>query len=221
MKRTLEFLSQLSEHNNREWFQANKAAFEASKKEVIALCTFIHNALGKQAPEILRDDPSKALFRIYRDTRFSNDKTPYKNNLGFWLAPGSKQDIRAGFYVHIQPNASFIAAGVWMPPAPELQAIRQEIYFRHEELKSLLNNTKLRKAWGELEGEQLKTAPKGYDKDHPAIDLLRHKSLVLTKNYSNKDLNSENWKDEVVEQLVLTIPFVRFLNAALEMASGD
>ncbi len=221
MKRTLEFLSQLSEHNNREWFQANKSAFEVSKKEVVALCTYIHNTLGKQAPEILRDDPSKALFRIYRDTRFSNDKTPYKNNLGFWLAPGSKQDIRAGFYVHIQPEASFIAAGIWMPPAPELQAIRQEIYFRHEELSAVLSQSKLRKVWGDLEGEQLKTAPKGYDKDHPAIDLLKFKSLVLTKNYSNKALLSEAWKDEVVEHLVLTIPVVRFLNGALEMAAAN
>lgn len=218
MKRTLAFLRQLSSNNNRDWFHANKAEFDAAKKEVVELSAYVNLHLGKQMPEILREDPAKALFRIYRDTRFSNDKTPYKINQGFWFAPGNKQDIRAGFYVHIQPNASFIAAGVWMPPSPQLQAIRQEIHFQHEALRNILNHKQLKKEWGALGGDQLKTVPKGFEKDHPAIDLLKFKSLVLTKDFSDTEIQNEAWRKAIVSHFETAIPFVRFLNAALEMS---
>ena len=218
MKSTLAFLKDLSSNNQRDWFQANKKAYDQSRSEVLNLCGHVINELSKYDPLVADIPPAKALFRIYRDTRFSANKTPYKNNQGFWLSPGNVKDSIAGYYVHIQPKESFIAAGIYMPQAKELNAIRQEINFNHKALRKILDNKSFREFWGGLMDDQLKTMPRGFEKDHPAADLLKYKSIVVTKKLSDKEVISDGLPIKIAEALSSAIPFVHFINEALSMA---
>lgn len=217
MKLTLEFLNELSSNNNRDWFQANKKRYDQSRLEVIALAREVHSQLVEFDPTLTASNPDKSVFRIYRDTRFSANKTPYKNNQGFWLSKGEKNDIYAGYYVHCQPGESFIAAGIWMPPAPQLNALRQEIHFNHEVLRNILHHKTFKSIWENLDDQQLKSMPRGYEKDHPAADLLKYKSYVVSKQLSDKEMAQKDLAQSIVKDLKTTVPLVHFLNQALEM----
>ena len=179
MTPVLEFLAELERNNNREWFNANKGKYEAANKEVISLTgQVLENiqAFDSGLSDIVAKD---CLFRIYRDVRFSGDKSPYKNNMGAWMAAGGKKSPSAGYYMHFQPGQSFVAAGVWMPESPVLNAIRQEIHFNHAALSKVLNGKDFKRTFPKLDDYQLKTVPKGFEKDHPAIELLKYKSFVV------------------------------------------
>lgn len=218
MKSTLAFLKDLSANNQRDWFQANKKAYDQSRSEIIQLCSEVISDLSQFDPLVADIPPAKAVFRIYRDTRFSANKTPYKNNQGFWLSPGNVKEPIAGYYVHIQPNESFIAAGIYMPQSKELNAIRQEINFNHEALRKILDRKAFREIWGDLMDDQLKTMPRGFEKDHPAADLLKYKSIVVSRKLSDKEVIASGLSKKIAEILSTAIPLVHFLNEALSMA---
>ncbi|MFZ7122370.1 MAG: DUF2461 domain-containing protein, partial [Bacteroidota bacterium] len=166
--KTFAFLKALKKNNNRDWFNDHKSEYENAKDNVlgfiqelvVAFSTFDSSLRGLEAKD--------CLFRIYRDTRFSKDKTPYKTNLGASINAGGKKSMGPGYYVHLEPGGSFIAGGIWMPPADEVKKIRQEIDYNGKDLKKILTKPSFKKAFGGLSREHaLKTAPKGYPKDHP------------------------------------------------------
>lgn len=187
--KTYAFLKALKKNNNRDWFNDHKSEYENAKDNVlgfiqelvVAFSTFDSSLRGLEAKD--------CLFRIYRDTRFSKDKTPYKTNLGASINAGGKKSMGPGYYVHLEPGGSFIAGGIWMPPADEVKKIRQEIDYNGKDLKKVLTKPSFKKAFGGLSREHaLKTAPKGYPKDHPDIELLKLNSFIVWKNVSDKDI---------------------------------
>ena len=213
------FLSALAQNNHREWFESHRGDYDAARKQVAQFATEMHAGLVSFDASLSVCNPAKSVFRIYRDTRFSHDKTPYKNNMGFWFSAAPKSKVGAGYYVHLQPGASFIAAGVYMPPAAELQAIRQEIYFNGDSLEAILRQKSFKKIFDGLEDHRLKTSPKGYPKEHPHIELLRQKSLVVSKTYDDKSLGAAGMVTKIASDLGAAAPLVSFINKAIQL--GD
>ncbi len=214
---TFEFLGDLAQNNDREWFQANKARYEDARGEFIGLVAQLIGRIADFDPAITRLDPRKAVFRIYRDTRFSRDKSPYKINMGAHLAAtGGKPDERAGYYIHVQPGESFLAGGAYHPAGEWLRGIRAAIDQRGEQLVRVLQDKNFRKYFGEMSGEKLKTRPRDYSADHPRIELLRYKSFLAVHHLRDEELqkpDSLNHAGRVFEALK---PFDDFLNSALD-----
>jgi uncharacterized protein (TIGR02453 family) len=181
-----DFLNALKQHNNRDWFNAHKAQFQAEQDQVIL---FADALLAQLAAHDLVETPSgkKSLHRIYRDTRFSADKTPYKTNWSGSFKRATRQR-RGGYYFHLEPGNSFIAGGFWGPSPEDLKRIRDDIAFDAAPLRKILNSRLFRSTFGALEGEQLKTAPKGFEADHEAIDLLRYKQFLLIKRFPDQEV---------------------------------
>jgi uncharacterized protein (TIGR02453 family) len=221
-KKTLDFLAELRENNTRDWFEANRKQYEASKKDVeqlvnqliAGISTFDNGLHGLEAKSVM--------FRIFKDVRFSKDKSPYKTNLGAWMAGGGKDSMNAGYYLHVESgDKSFLAGGSYMPPANVLKAIREAIDDDHEGLREILAHKDFVKNFGGLEGETLKTTPKGYDKDHPAIDLLRHKSMVVSHKITDKELVSAGFVEKAVGIYKTMYPLTIFLNRAIAEAKPE
>ena len=216
MKTTLDFLRKLSRNNNREWFEKNKSQFEASKKEIKSLTENFIRDFAKHDPGIAGLTARDCMFRIYRDVRFSKNKSPYKTNLGAYFSPGGKKSNLAGYYIHIEPGASFIAGGMWMPEAEELRKIRQEIDYNGNELKKILNNKSFKTVFGGLDTEhKLKNNPKGYAKDHPDIELLKLTSFICWHGFTDEEVLSENFQKALIKSAKLMIPLNNFLNVAV------
>ncbi|MBI1184015.1 TIGR02453 family protein [bacterium] len=202
MKEVLNFLSALKENNNKEWFAAHKKTYEKAKKQVDAFAT----ELGQLMLKHDNIDPKAKIFRIYRDVRFSTDKTPYKTNFaGSYtrLSPA----LRGGYYFHISPEESFVGGGFWQPEKDDLQLIREQIQQDAQPLRQAINNSKFQAYFGELGGEQLKTSPKGFDKEDPAIDLLRYKSFVVMHKFEPDEVAAPDFAHAVNEGFMLMRPF--------------
>jgi uncharacterized protein (TIGR02453 family) len=220
MKQSLDFLRELEKNNTREWFDINRNLYELSKTELTKITDELIHRIGVFDPAIASLSPKDCIFRIYRDTRFSKNKVPYKNNVGASFTDGGKKSPKAGYYLHIQPGASFLAGGIWMPEAPVLHAIRQEVYFNHSVLNKILENPGFKKSFGQLEDHQLKTTPKGYDKEHPAIDLLRYKSYVVSHPLSDKEVASPQLAENAAGVFQEMVPFIQYLNAAVSLSGS-
>src|SRR5579883_2467565 len=174
-REALAFLRSLARNNRREWFQQRKEVYETVlKAPILDLIAAINDDFMEYAPEMIAV-PSKAMFRIYRDTRFSKNKQPYKTHIAAYFKPGGfVRTSGAGFYFHISAKEVIVAAGAYMPERDQLLAIRNHIAENADELRIILRRPALRKLMGELEGERLSRVPKGFAKDHPAADLLQH-----------------------------------------------
>ena len=221
-QKSLDFLSELRGHNDREWFDANRKWYESTKKDVEQLVNQLISGLAEIDKNLQGLEAKSAMFRIFKDVRFSKDKSPYKTNLGAWMAGGGKNSMQAGFYLHVEPGGnSFLAGGSYMPPANVLKAIRDAIDYDHEGLRDILAEPAFVKTFGKLEGETLRTAPKGYDKDHPAIDLLRHKSLVVSHKISDQELISANFVKRALGVYREMFPLIEFLNRAIAEAQPE
>ncbi|MFL2595022.1 MAG: DUF2461 domain-containing protein [Flavobacteriaceae bacterium] len=208
-KSLFSFFTDLQQNNNRDWFMEHKPTFKALEAQV--------KAFGEQLKDQLNQhdhiDRFK-LFRIYRDVRFSKDKTPYKTHFGLtWHR--TKPLYRGGYYLHLSPKNNFLACGFWDPNPADLKRIRQEIDMDGEEYRSILNNKTFKSVWGELQGEAVKTAPKGYAKDHPHIDLLRFKQHIFTINYSDKEICQPDFVDRANKALQAVRPFVDYMSEVL------
>lgn len=209
---TLEFIKDLQQNNERDWFNTNKARYEAAKKDFEELLTEVITEASEFEPALKDQKAKETMFRIYRDVRFSNDKRPYKNHLCAYLADGGRKTINPGYYLHINPNnQSYLACGLWYPPSPELKAVRQEIDYNFDEFKGILAKPQFKKQFPEVEGEKLKTNPKGYDSENPAIDLLRHKSWGVSHPISDEELLAEGLADKIVSLMQTAKPMVDFL----------
>lgn len=183
-KNVFSFLKTLEKNNNREWFTEHKGEFKELEGEVKGFYNAIMEKL-KTHDEIER----LKMFRIYRDVRFSKDKTPYKTHFGGSFARmGAK--LRGGYYLHLQPGGSFIAAGFWDPNKEDLYRIRKEFELDATEIREIINEKKFNQIWGDFEGESLITAPKGFDREHPNIDLIKRKQFVFTRKFSDEEVFS-------------------------------
>ncbi len=217
MQTILDFLADLTLNNHREWFAQNKTRYEAAKKEYHQLIEALIKEVGTFDSVIAALELKQCVFRINRDIRFSKNKSPYKNNFGASLQRGGKKSPFAGYYLHIQPHhQSFIGGGVYMPPSADLAKIRQEIDYNGEELRSLIAAEAFQQYFGKLQGEEVSTAPKGYKKDNPYIDLIRLKSFVMMHPLTDQQVNSANFRQVVVSACQVMKPVLDFLNRALE-----
>lgn len=210
-KAVFEFLKTLEENNNRDWFNDNKNEFKALQTDVKQVYTAIFNALNAH------DDIDKMkLFRIYRDVRFSKNKLPYKTHFG-GAFHRTKPKLRGGYYLHIQPNnQSFIATGFWEPAKEDLLRIRKEFEMDDEDIRAILANKNFNTVWGNtFEGDELKTAPKGFSKDHKAIDLIRKKQYVFTKKYTDAQVLSATFVDDVNTSFKAVRPFFDYMSDVL------
>jgi uncharacterized protein (TIGR02453 family) len=203
------FLHQLKENNNREWFASNKKAFQVEEQLAKAFFMAVYADLEK-----IDNLDKMQVFRIYRDVRFSKDKSPYKNHFSVGFNR-SKPLLRGGMYLHIEDNTSFVGGGFWEPNAPDLFRIRKEIEVDASELRAIISEENFQKYFKTLQGEELKTAPKGFDKTHPAIDLLRKKQFLLTRKFSNDEVLSANFKDEVIASFKAMRPFFDYMSDVL------
>ena len=216
MQEVLNFLSELKENNNKEWFDQNRDRYQECRKKVLFLTELIIHEISKFDPEVGNLDPKDCVFRIFRDVRFSNDKTPYKTNMGSFIARGGRKSVGAGYYIHIEPGSSFVGGGSYCPPADALKAIRTEIFDHPEEFKRLVYGETFRKTYPEFYDDKLKTAPKGFPKYFQDIDLLKYKSFAFTSKIDDSIVTGEAYLEKIVGSLKELYPVNRFLNAALD-----
>ena len=214
---TLQFLKSLHKNNNREWFLKNKANYESSKDNFLNFVEESLSGIRKFDPSLNELLPKQCVFRINRDVRFSKNKEPYKNNFGASFSKGAKKINKAGYYFHLEPGASFIGGGLWMPEAPDLQKIRQEIDYTYKEFNSIINNAKFKNTFGSLTTEaKLSRPPKGYDMDNPAIEYLKLKSFTAIVPIADKELLDANLVKQTLTVFKTLSPLVQFLNNAID-----
>lgn len=209
----LEFLKLIKENNQRDWFNAHKERFLVEQSQVEA---FADALLVQMQKHDVLETPSgkKSLHRIYRDTRFSKEKTPYKTHWGGSFTRASKLR-RGGYYYHIEPGNSFAVGGFWGPVASDLKLIREDIAFDAAPLRKILNHKDFTNTFGTLQGEQLKLMPKGYPTTHPDIDLLRYKQFLLIKNFSDAEVLDNDFVAKVDQTYQLMRPFFDYMSQVL------
>ena len=208
-KDLFKFFIELRKNNNREWFADYKDHYNHLKDISALVFNDIEQGLG------LTDQlESHKIFRIYRDVRFSKNKLPFKTHLSTSIHREGKH-LRGGYYVHIEPGNSFIACGFWNPNKEDLYRIRKEIESEYVEFSTLLEAKELKKQWGILYGDQLKSCPKGFNKEHVAIKWLRYKQFILKKGFTDKECLAEDFSIKVVDLFRAARPFLDFMTLAL------
>lgn len=205
-----EFLNSLEKNNNREWFNEHKNEFKAIEADIKKVYQAVFENLKKHD-----DVDNLKLFRIYRDVRFSKNKQPYKTHFG-----GSyhrvKPSLRGGYYLHIAPhNESFIATGFWEPNKFDLLRMRKEFEMDDQEMRDILNQNSFKQVWGDLVGDELITAPKGFDKDHRAIDLIRKKQYIFIKKFTDKEVLDSNFIASVDDAFKTVRPYFNYMSDVL------
>ena len=218
-KESLQFLDDLKANNNRDWFQDNKKRYEIFKKDYHQLVSDFLDVMKPLDPSLELLEVKNCTFRINRDIRFSKDKSPYKAHLGIWISGGIKGLNRAGYYVHIEKGASFIAGGFYSPEPDDLKKVRKEIAFFHEDLEEILDNKNFKKEFGNLdinENNSLKNPPRGYEKEHPAIEFLKLKSFIATQKYDIKEVTQKDFVAKMSQKLIALKPLNEFINRALD-----
>ena len=208
-KSTLEFLNQLKENNNRDWFAEHKKAFETEQKLAKTFFTSVGDQLGK-----IDSIERIQIFRIYRDVRFSKNKTPYKTHFGVSFHR-KKPNLRGSYYMHLAPQNSFIASGFWNPNPMDLLRIRKDLEMDAQELRDVITDFTFKKVWGELQGDLVKTSPKGFNIDHPNIDLIRHKQFLFIKRFDDKSVLSSDFQKEVIKSFTAIRPFFDLMTNVL------
>jgi uncharacterized protein (TIGR02453 family) len=213
---TFTFLRDLAANNNRDWFMAHKAEHDKARENVTEFAAELIRQLSKIDPSLdIATDPKKSVMRIYRDIRFSPDKTPYKNNFGIYRT-SSGNSLHVGYYMHIQPDGSFIAGGSWMPESDNLKKIRQEIDYNADSLKTIVDESGFKKLFGEFRNqEKLKTVPRDYSPDNENIELLKLKSFVAEHPFTNDELTKEGIIDTIVAMCSKIYPLNEFLKNAV------
>lgn len=214
---TFKFLSELAVNNNRDWFLLNKSRYEQARLNILDFTEQVLSGISKFDPEIPSSLlPKDCVNRIYRDIRFSKDKTPYKSNFGIGFSPNGKKFNGPGYYLHIHPQDSFIGGGCWLPEADLLKAIRQEIDYNGSDFREIINNPSFVNYFGGLDPEyKLKTCPKGYEIDNPELEFLKLKSFTFSHKLSQKELSGPNAAEQVIEGFAKLYPFIDFLRKAI------
>src|SRR5690606_23598102 len=211
----LTFLSKLKKNNHKEWFDKNKPTYLEIKSDFEELVGSMIVGLAKSDPSIKALEARHCVFRIYKDVRFSKDKTPYKSHIGAYLAPGGRKSEYAGYYLHIEPGKSFLAGGVWMPQPEILKAIRQEIDYNSKAFLKVVKNPTFKKYFTDIQGEKLTRNPKEYPADHPQIGYLKFKSFNVVHELSDKKITSPDFVKQAIVIYKSMKPLNDFLNAAV------
>lgn len=210
-KEVFSFFSKLEKNNNRDWFNENKPEFKAIEKDVKAFYSAILENLN------VHDDIDKLkIFRIYRDVRFSKNKLPYKTHFGGSFHR-TKPNLRGGYYLHIQPNnESFIATGFWEPAPTDLLRIRKEFEMDASEIREILSDENFNSVWGDtFVGDEVKSSPRGFNKDHEAIDLIKKKQYIFTKKYTDNEVLDSGFLTDVDNSFKAIRPFFNYMSDVL------
>ena len=207
--KVFKFLNDIKSNNNREWFNTNKQRYKLSLEQ-------IKNSIVKLVELMNSHDKIEnyKIFRIYRDVRFSKNKTPYKNNFGISLLR-EKPNLRGSYYFHIEPSNSFSAVGFWQPEKDDLFRIRKEIELDGKEFSDVISSKLITKKWGNLIGDSLKSSPRGFSKDHEYISLLRRKSFLFKKNYTDQEVVSKDFIDKLNQDFLVTRIFLDYMSNVL------
>jgi uncharacterized protein (TIGR02453 family) len=207
------FLQDLSQNNNRDWFNEHKGRYTKAHEHVIGFADELLDEMRKH-DNIETLNGKKSLFRIYRDVRFSKNKEPYKVHWagGFKRATAR---LRGGYYFHLKPGEIFVAGGFWGPNKEDLLRIRQEIEMDDSELRAIISAPEFVETFGQLDGEELKTAPKGFDREHPAIDLIRKKQFIVTHRFPEEIVNGPNLAHEMNKAFKIMRPFLDYMSDVL------
>jgi uncharacterized protein (TIGR02453 family) len=227
---SLQFLRGLARNNRRDWFEAHRAEYETAIRDPLrALVEEMDVRLARLAPEIV-GEPKRSVFRIYRDVRFSKDKSPYKVHAACWFfhrdashrVGAESHGGGAGFYVHVQPGGSLDAGGIWMPPPEALAKIRDALVDKPATFERLVTAPALRRRFRELDTDALLTrVPRGYPPDHPAAGWLRHRTFTVSRALSDAQVTSARFPAILAEDFAVMVPLVRWLNAALGLKPAD
>tara|TARA_B100001121_G_scaffold294652_1_gene298367 strand:+ start:192 stop:866 length:675 start_codon:yes stop_codon:yes gene_type:complete len=208
-KNTITFLEELKLNNNKEWFNENKERFNSIYSGVKEFAYEVNESLKNS------DDIEKLkIFRIYRDLRFSKDKTPYKKNIGMAFHR-AKPELRGGYYLELSADESFVAVGFWNPNKEDLLRIRKEIEVDGQEFESVINDNKIKDIWGEIKGQEVKTSPKGFNKDHQHIDLIKKKQFIFIKKLKEEDILDEIFQKKLVSYFISIRPFFDYMSEIL------
>jgi uncharacterized protein (TIGR02453 family) len=216
---SLKFLADLKKNNHRAWFNANRQRYEAARAEFIQLVDALIAGIAHVEPRLLELDPADCVFRINRDTRFARHPEPYKVHFGAFITDRGRKVDRAGYYFHLEPGECLVAGGLYMPPAPELHAVRRGILADAAGLRKIIGKRTFVVAFGkELPGAKLKTAPRDVPKDHPDLDLLRLKSYEVYRNLPDRDVLKADLVQMATKYFVIMQPYIAWLNKALDRA---
>ncbi|MDP6201052.1 MAG: DUF2461 domain-containing protein [Candidatus Marinimicrobia bacterium] len=215
---TFKFLADIKKNNQREWYHTNKDRFKDANQNFIDFIAMLLFRISEFDPDMIGTEPKDCLFRIYRDIRFSKDKTPYKTWFGAGMNPGGRKRMGAGYYIHIEPNDCYIAGGVWHPDKETLSDIREYIVGWPNQFKSIVNAVGFKSTFGELRGDRLKVAPKGYPKDHPQIEWLRYKDFIVKKTIPTELFQSEKCLDVAFDIYSQMAEFIIFLRKAINQS---
>jgi len=214
----LRFLSELKINNNREWFAENKVWYDQVRLEFESVCKNLITEIARFDEEIKHVEVKDCIFRIYRDIRFSHDKTPYKTHFGVFVATaGGRKSQRAGYYLHLDPTGCFVSMGVWCPQPNLLKALRQSVYDNIEELNAIRSNPDFSQYFNSFfEEDKLKNVPAGFPKDFPEAELLKLKHYLVDHKLEAAELESADFVIRVAEIMKCAYPFNRFLNYTVD-----
>lgn len=215
-KEIISFLKELSENNNKEWFDENRKLYSDLREYFIELTGILINRVSEFEPSVSFLEPRKSIFRINRDIRFSKNKSPYKNNFGAFIVPGGKKSGNAGYYLHLEPNQSFIGGGIHCPQSSVLSKVRWSIYENTDDFIDVIEEKQFKNTFVEIRGDKLKNPPRGFEKSFTHVDLLKYKSYTVMKNLNDEDLNSDDFIENVVSVFEKMHKFNSFINKALE-----
>ncbi len=218
MKEILNFLSELKQNNNRDWFQQNKEWYLKIKSDHEKLVSEIITGLSVIDSQLQLLKPAECVFRIYRDVRFSKNKDPYKTALGAVFSKGGRKGKYAGYYLHIEPGNSFAGGGIWRPDSDVLKSIRYEIYNSPEELIDITGQEDFKRRFGEISGEKLKNPPKDFPPDFRHIELLKYKSFTVGQPFSDAMIVKDGFYEELMKTFHTMTPFIRYFNLAINEA---
>ncbi|MHC1782337.1 MAG: DUF2461 domain-containing protein [Anaerolineaceae bacterium] len=214
LQSVLQFTGNLKQNNNRDWFQEHRGDYEIARAYFEDYVAALIRELSKTEP--LADlTPKDCIFRLNRDLRFTKDKTPYKPYMSAYIAPGGRKSRLLGYYVHIEQGNAMLAGGLYEPDTQQLASWRESIDRNPRPFKDIIGNETFRKFFGEVGGERLKTIPRGYPKDHPEADLLRLKTVTVTKHASDSQVSSPPFFTETMETFGAMKPFLQYLDTFL------
>ncbi len=217
-KDSLQFLEDLKANNNRDWFLENKKRYEIFKKDYQKLVANLLDAMKPLDSSLEMLEVKNCTFRINRDIRFSKDKSPYKDHIGIWLSSGAIGMNRSGYYVHIAKNGSFIAGGLYCPVAEDLKKMRKEIAYFYEDLEEIIGNKNFQKEFGDFDRNEknvLKNPPRGFEKEHPAIEFLNLKSFETSQKFDINEVTKDDFVAKMSKKLIVLKPLNDFINRAL------
>ncbi len=214
---TIQFLKALKKNNNKEWFDKNRKIYEQAKADYLNFVTILLNEIQGFDTSLMELQPKQCIFRLNRDVRFSKNKDPYKTNFGASFSKGAKKIQTAGYYFHLEPGENFVGGGLWMPMAPDLNKVRQEIDYCYKEFSSILNKPAFKSTYGDMDNSmKLVRPPKRFEIDNPALEYIKLKSFVVTRTIKDTELMDKQLVKNVVKDFKTIAPLVHFLNRAIE-----